>query len=59
MPALQPNEIASILPSEAVATLRRAAATHDVFKIDAAIQRVKTTYPKLFKEELCDENQVD
>ena len=59
MTALTHDEVATVLPSAAVATLRRAAATHDVVTIDAAIQRVKNTYPKLFKEEQCYEDQAD
>jgi len=56
MTALTRDEVATILPSAAIDMLQRAAATHDVRTIDAAIQRVKNTYPKLFKEEQCYED---
>lgn len=58
MTALTRDEVATILPSAAVAILKRAAATHDTIAVDSAVQRVRNTYPRFFQEEPCNEDQA-
>jgi hypothetical protein len=44
------QDIARILPREAVSILRRAAGSHDPAVVDVAVVRVQTLYPSFFQE---------